>query len=764
MKRIDKKNFTDIGVFYPDSINDEPIDYVENIDYNSEIFESPFTRELSRSLVTYILDQFENTDTKVLAWKIEISYFPLIIELLSRENVGLLFAYTKSADCVRMLSNVLTLLNLGNKCCIVKSNKVNLPELTGIIYIGVDQLPFEFPDKKPDNSLPLIGGLVLIKTTSNISLNLTSNKKLQFSQKTFKNINISIQINDKAEYLTEEEIEEYTTIEDEKYVREEPKKTLPKEEVRGRTQVTTLPKQPRGKSEQPRGRSERSEQPTGRSAQFEQPSKFAQFEQPKGKFAQIAQPKEKVWFTETLAAKKEETSKKKEEPSEKVGKIPEKGEKIPEKEEGASQMMVKGDKYPEIKKLNLKNANEGHPEVGGWIQIDNGVQNFYVFGVEILSSPTSGVNRNSKQYKQELANYIVQLIGLFNPFEDLDLESLVSTNYIDLWLQTWTHESYDIDSNYETLETVGDAGFGYCFLSFLYRTFPDVTHAELTALKANIGSKKSLRQVGWGLKMDQWLRMGSQTRSNTNTSEDIVEAFCATLQIVTNDIFSKMGSQIEELNLDIGPGTGIIMINAFINFLFSTVNFTEEMFRGDSKTTLLQSVQGIAKNGPELIEDYEETMTYKHRMKLLWSDSALSYFNSNGYPMRKEIANAEAQSKRAVSDKVYTLAIQNLKKEGYTIKWFRNIKNQIQMAQFDPTTVEDVMKKVKSEYGNKTTIKFYIPKSLNTISSVTIELQAIIPDSSRTGKMVRLATVTNEHGDTNEAKKEVLEKYLGSKK
>ena len=76
--------------------------------------------------------------------------------------------------------------------------------------------------------------------------------------------------------------------------------------------------------------------------------------------------------------------------------------------------------------------------------------------------------------------------------------------------------------------------------------------------------------------------------------------------------------------------------------------------------------------------------------------------------------------RRQHPDKLYTFAIENLRKQGYTINWFKNIKNQIKMAQFDQDVVKAVMKKVKKQYGDKAVIKFYIPRTLNTLAGVTL--------------------------------------------
>ena len=70
MSRIDKKSFNDITVFLPESFNDEVVEYELNIDYNSEILSSPFTRELSGIYIDFILENLGDEEGKVFAWGI----------------------------------------------------------------------------------------------------------------------------------------------------------------------------------------------------------------------------------------------------------------------------------------------------------------------------------------------------------------------------------------------------------------------------------------------------------------------------------------------------------------------------------------------------------------------------------------------------------------------------------------------------------------------------------------------------------------------
>lgn len=83
------------------------------------------------------------------------------------------------------------------------------------------------------------------------------------------------------------------------------------------------------------------------------------------------------------------------------------------------------------------------------------------------------------------------------------------------------------------------------------------------------------------------------------------------------------------------------------------------------------------------------------------------------------------------------------------------------MEQFEPSLVKKALDKARKQLKNaKAIIKFYIPRSLNTVNSVTVILEGIVDDGSRKGKITTLQTEVNKTGDTTAAKIAVLNKYI----
>jgi len=717
----------DIDVFYPVG----EVEYEKGIDYNPEVLTSVFTSELSKIYIKYIFEKLGPQPGKVLIWKITITSIPLLLHIIMRKDVSFIFLFTKDEECIKLISNVMTLLKCDNKCSITKSNTVSFTNIPGLIFMGVDELPII---KTLKNTSLINSGvaLILIKTQINTLLNLDKNSNFRIETPyTMGKVTIIVQLNNDKEIEYSDEYSNYQSLADTNY-----KRTV--SENKSNNQFL---ENQRKKIEEERKQLEIDKQ---------------LLDKEKKKF-------HKKWFSEKLNENDD---------SDDDGKESDKDE-----EEQQEDFTIKGDKYHYVKRVDLSLASSKHPKVGGWLQIDNGVQNFYLFGVENLKSPTTVLNRkNTALYGKSLTKFLTDVISFFNPFEDLDIKLLFSDKYIDLWIKTWTHESFDINENYETLETVGDVYFATSFVSYLYDTYPNIDRAEITNLKGNIGSKPSLRQIGWALKFDQWLRMGENANSNTNTAEDIVEAFCATLQIVTNDILLGTGLDLattsqfvktkSKVAIPAGPGPGIMMIRAFVNFLFSTCVITDEMFMEPSKTALEQSVQGIGGENKPINNEYINgslNKSFLHRMTLTWVDSAMAFFKQNRIRMDRVIARAEGKSKKAVSAQVYTLGILNLKAKGYSMEYFKNLKFQIQMSQFPPGLVDAVIAKAKREFGPTTHIEFYNPRTLNTMNSVAVFLLAIVKDSTRKGTKHSLAQIINRNNDTNAAKLSALEKYINEK-
>lgn len=426
----------------------------------------------------------------------------------------------------------------------------------------------------------------------------------------------------------------------------------------------------------------------------------------------------------------------------------------------------KGDKHPEIQPVDMKNLSDGTPDKGGWIQIDDGIQNLYIIGADHLSVPPRKIDRASDEYTTLLGDYILSLIDVFFPgVEGVDNKLMVQGDNMNLWLQAFTDESFDLDFNYESLETVGDSAFGYFFHSFLYKKYPGIKDSELTALKANVGSKPSLRQISFGFKMDKWVRIGNNLKCTTNIAEDVVEAFCAVLQMVFNNVVTTLSSDESAQDeapsvISSLPGHGYIILNSFIDFIFKDVNFTPAMFLGPAKTALDQSVQGITKEkGINAVEGVIKSgNTHTHTLELFWTDRMMDFFHQMGVTMEQKIIKVESTSKAAASAKAYHKAIEELDKKGQGIDFLNKLKRDRKMKSYDQRILQKVMRKIKKLHPDYYGLDIYIPKTLCTTKNNTAMLRCKVPNGT-TERNIKLHMITVQNSSIAELEKKLLEDY-----
>jgi len=353
--------------------------------------------------------------------------------------------------------------------------------------------------------------------------------------------------------------------------------------------------------------------------------------------------------------------------------------------------------------------------------------------------------------------YLRNLLSLF--IDDEKAIEVMTTNkdLQKLWVKAWTHETYDIEENYETLETIGDGAVGYSFISFILDNDPTVDEGELTALKSKSCDKNAFRQISWELKMDTWLRFGGGVKSNTNTAEDVVESFCGVLQVAGT-------YYLEKKDITFVPGSGIKYVYDFIEFLYGKVVFSPEMYISDPKSALLQAAEGLVGGigiGNAIVEEFDIKESGNHTLTLSWSDKAVNALKELDKKQKKIIVKVEAGSKKTVIAKGYFEAIKELDNRNSSIRWLRNIKKENKWKTYDQSLIKKVMKRLRKEYGDEATLELYMPKSTTSISGAAIMLLAILPDKTRKGKRVKLGVVTGD--DPEEIRVRVLTEYANGK-
>jgi ribonuclease-3 len=131
------------------------------------------------------------------------------------------------------------------------------------------------------------------------------------------------------------------------------------------------------------------------------------------------------------------------------------------------------------------------------------------------------------------------------PFVDvlLTLETLLQVRFNDrsLLQRAVTHHSCcpgtAVRDSYDTLEFLGDAIIAAHVVEYIYRTFPEASEGEMTALKSEVVSRRVLARIGQALGLFPYIRVDVANlrtfneRSRDSLCADVLEAIVGAIHI-----------------------------------------------------------------------------------------------------------------------------------------------------------------------------------------------------------------------------------------
>jgi len=131
------------------------------------------------------------------------------------------------------------------------------------------------------------------------------------------------------------------------------------------------------------------------------------------------------------------------------------------------------------------------------------------------------------------------------PFVDVlpVLETLLQVTFNDSLLlqRALTHHSCcpgtAVRDSYDTLEFLGDAIIAAHVVEYIYRTFPEASEGEMTALKSEVVSRRVLARIGQTLGLFPYIRVDVANlrtfneRSRDSLCADVLEAIIGAIHI-----------------------------------------------------------------------------------------------------------------------------------------------------------------------------------------------------------------------------------------
>lgn len=339
----------------------------------------------------------------------------------------------------------------------------------------------------------------------------------------------------------------------------------------------------------------------------------------------------------------------------------EKFKELKEKDSAVS-ISIKADKSKKIQE-NLVSINEEFENLKRRIAKD----------LSDLPKPSRPYNteneEDSELWMRDLQEFIFKFLSKFLP--EKTSKKLVSAENMSHWFDVFTHESIDIENNYETYETIGDKVLSLNIVEFLYNYKIDnnveISSDSITNFIKEYGSKKILGPIGIGQIVYPWVRILQVENQNVekgsiSVREDLVESIFGALYIIGNK--SKVGA-------------GCFLANKFFNFMFKGFRVSNEILQQkDFKTAFNQIFEqiGLKENTPKPIETSLTSYKKEFKYKLEFDDKAYNQLKEDFPTLKKLIVEATGGSKKDAENKLYENGLKILKAYGITNDWVKENK------------------------------------------------------------------------------------------
>lgn len=351
-----------------------------------------------------------------------------------------------------------------------------------------------------------------------------------------------------------------------------------------------------------------------------------------------------------------------------------------------------------------------------------------------------------KNWLTQLQAFIYYILEAFVPDKDIRLK-LVSAQAMNTWAKAFTHETFDSDFNYESLEIMGDAILQLGFRTILMKRFPGITSSQISNYETYYMAKVYQAQLSRKIGFQQWLRTASDL--SITIDEDIFESF-----------FGALGA----IGDDINPGMGSVLTLGFLTFIFMDFNFDVMRSLGVPKTFIQQTVKRLYPEvkDPLTISTTDSTSSGKktYITTISFTDAILDQMNkiltaNNRNPLPHIIGKGVEKSLKGSVKQAYEIAYKTMFDHGFTLEFVDKLKSDLDLSNEDSKLVEAAKTKALSLYGSDN-IAFFTPRSSATKNNVTVQLRVILPN----GKRKILSSRNSNTGITESIKKNMTTELL----
>jgi dsRNA-specific ribonuclease len=307
---------------------------------------------------------------------------------------------------------------------------------------------------------------------------------------------------------------------------------------------------------------------------------------------------------------------------------------------------------------------------------------------EDLPKPTSGLDKDSSEWIAEFQSFIVQICSKFMLPDQA--KKLVASEYMPIWISTFTQKLYDSTNNNEGIETVGDKVLGAHMVDYLYQYFKekgiDTRPSYITNVQIRYVQKKFLGKAQFNVA--QWLRLSEGDKLTKSLSEDTIESFIGALYLVGNKI---------------NYGTGFVLTRKVFNLIFENVfsiGIPESIYIDlDRKSYFNQIFERLGIEIPKIKSIGTKAFKKEFHYRLEFTDETHREFIKlkPGFP--KIIAEGKAiGSENDAKNETYKNAYEIFIENNITNEWATEIKEEMffgKIAETEPDLTKQFKNKLR---------------------------------------------------------------------
>jgi dsRNA-specific ribonuclease len=340
-------------------------------------------------------------------------------------------------------------------------------------------------------------------------------------------------------------------------------------------------------------------------------------------------------------------------------------------------------------------------------------------------------------------NFEVFLKNILSPVAKEEIiHKIINSNTLSMWKKAFTHETIDLNDNYEQLETIGDRVLELCFLKYLLRKFPDLSPQEITELKSKYMSKiyqgTTSRKLGFG----DWIRVGNDI-SSISILEDVFESFFGALFEISDNI--------------IGDGVGYVLCLKFLTLIFEDVKFDLSKAQGHPRSQIKEIFE-MLKLDPEIQDvSISEKGTNVTISITDYTHNELVELEKIPKNSTKVIGIGFGPYKTNAVNLAYSNALEYLEGIGITRRWAEQQKElyDLMVPELD-MYIEKALDRMASENYDR----MYIRTSRTSVKAGNVVIQLVGEYMcEKKGKIQKKILTSGKYPDIQTGKIEVVKKY-----